>query len=94
MTKQAGTKLTAAAVLVALSITAGAPDTAVGATPPPVEREKCFGIAMAGQNDCSDAYQAHGCAGQAKADKAPGEWKYVAKGTCTKAGGKTTVPKK
>jgi uncharacterized membrane protein len=54
------------------------------------EREKCYGIAKAGQNDCGTA--AHTCAGQAKKDNAPDEWKYVPKGTCEKAGGKTKPP--
>jgi uncharacterized membrane protein len=52
------------------------------------EQEKCFGIAKAGQNDCASADGAHGCAGQSKADKGAADWKYVAKGTCTKVGGK------
>ena len=50
-------------------------------------KEKCYGIAKAGQNDCGTA--AHTCAGQAKKDNAPDEWKYVPKGTCEKAGGST-----
>jgi uncharacterized membrane protein len=52
------------------------------------EQEKCFGIAKAGQNDCAAANGSHGCAGQATADKGSADWKYVAKGTCVKAGGK------
>ncbi len=52
-------------------------------------KEKCFGIAKAGQNDCATG--SHSCAGQSKADKDAGEWKYVAKGTCEKEGG-TTKP--
>jgi uncharacterized membrane protein len=52
--------------------------------------EKCYGVAKAGQNDCSTA--THGCAGMATADKDPGEWKNVPKGTCEKAGGKLTPP--
>jgi uncharacterized membrane protein len=55
------------------------------------EKEKCFGISKAGQNDCATG--AHSCAGQAKTDMGAAEWKYVAKGTCEKAGGKTTAPK-
>jgi len=51
-------------------------------------KEKCYGIAKAGQNDCGTAR--HTCAGQAKTDKAPDEWKYVPKGTCEKMGGKLT----
>jgi uncharacterized membrane protein len=46
------------------------------------EKEKCFGIAKAGQNDCASQTGAHSCAGQAKLDNDKGEWKYVAKGTC------------
>ena len=55
------------------------------------EREKCYGIAKAGQNDCGTA--THTCAGKAKKDNLPDEWKYVAKGTCGKLGGKTQPPK-
>jgi uncharacterized membrane protein len=46
------------------------------------EKEKCYGIAKAGQNDCANLAGTHSCAGQAKADMHPAEWKYVAKGTC------------
>jgi len=52
------------------------------------KKEKCYGVAKAGQNDCASADGAHSCAGQAKADKEANEWKYVAKGTCKKVGGK------
>jgi uncharacterized membrane protein len=45
-------------------------------------KEKCFGIAKAGQNDCANLSGTHSCAGQSKADNAPDEWKYVAAGTC------------
>jgi uncharacterized membrane protein len=54
------------------------------------EKEKCYGIAKAGQNDCGTAQ--HTCAGKAKKDGSPDEWKYVAKGTCEKLGGKTKAP--
>jgi uncharacterized membrane protein len=57
-------------------------------------KEKCYGIAKAGQNDCATASGSHSCAGQAKTDKAPDEWKYVAKGTCEKEGGSTKAPAK
>jgi len=60
-------------------------------SPPKGENEKCFGIAKAGQNDCGTAK--HACAGQgAKVDNDPAEWKYVAKGSCEKMGGKPTPP--
>ena len=45
-------------------------------------KEKCFGIAKAGQNDCANLSGSHSCAGQAKTDNGADEWKYVAKGTC------------
>jgi len=46
------------------------------------EKEKCFGIAKAGQNDCASVNGVHSCAGQSKVDMDKMEWKYVAKGTC------------
>ena len=49
--------------------------------------EKCFGIAKAGENHCNT--KSHTCAGKAKVDFAPDEWKEVAVGTCNKLGGKT-----
>ena len=52
-------------------------------------QEKCFGVAKAGQNDCSSATGTHSCAGQAKVDNDANDWKYVAKGTCEKMGGST-----
>lgn len=45
-------------------------------------KEKCYGIAKAGQNDCANLAGSHSCAGMSKVDNDPGEWKYVAKGTC------------
>lgn len=45
------------------------------------EKEKCYGIAKAGQNDCA-AGPGTTCAGSSKADYQGSAWKYVAKGTC------------
>ena len=56
--------------------------------------EKCLGVAKAGQNDCASANGSHACAGQSKTDNDPNEWKYVAKGTCEKMGGKLAPAKK
>lgn len=53
------------------------------------EKEKCFGIAKAGQNDCASLAGTHSCAGQSKVDNDKGEWKYVAKGTCKQMKGLT-----
>lgn len=53
------------------------------------EKEKCFGIAKAGQNDCASAFGTHSCAGQSKVDMDKMEWKYVPKGTCKDMKGAT-----
>ena len=55
------------------------------------EKDKCFGIATAGKNDCAAA--SHSCSGQATVDHDPRDWKYVAKGTCEKMHGKLTPGK-
>ena len=77
----------ALAGVVALSLAPSAQaDTTKG------EREKCFGVAKKGQNDCGTAK--HACAAQgANVDNNPTEWKYVAKGTCDQLGGMSAAPK-
>jgi uncharacterized membrane protein len=83
-----------AAALASVCITALAADpmpAPTAAAAAPAEQEQCFGVAKAGQNDCSTAK--HSCAGQAKVDKDPGEWKMVVKGSCAKAGGKLSEAK-
>ncbi|MEN9670513.1 MAG: hypothetical protein RL535_1024 [Pseudomonadota bacterium] len=52
-------------------------------------KEKCYGIAKAGQNDCANLAGTHSCAGQSKLDNDKGEWKYVVKGTCNTMKGMT-----
>ncbi len=71
-----------AGVLALAAAQAHAQQAGDGKTP----REKCYGIAKAGQNDCGTAR--HTCAGRATTDNAPDDWKYVPKGTCEKVGGK------
>ena len=46
------------------------------------EKERCYGIAQAGKNDCA-AGPGTTCAGTSKVDYQKNAWKYVAKGTCT-----------
>jgi uncharacterized membrane protein len=55
-------------------------------------KAKCYGVAKAGKNDCASA--SHSCAGQAKTDNDPNEWKHMSAADCTKAGGTTTAGKK
>ncbi|HET7203127.1 MAG TPA: DUF2282 domain-containing protein [Steroidobacteraceae bacterium] len=56
------------------------------------DKEKCYGVAKAGKNDCASG--SHACAGHAKADNDPAEWKYVPKGECEKMGGSLAAAKK
>ncbi len=52
-----------------------------GPKPPQPTMDKCFGIALKGDNDCA-AGPGTTCAGTANADYQPNAWKYVPKGTC------------
>jgi len=53
--------------------------TAANAGPAPAQpgADKCYGIAMAGKNDCA-AGAGTSCAGTSTVDYDPGHWKYVA----------------
>ena len=46
------------------------------------DMEKCYGVSMAGKNDCA-AGPGTTCAGTSKVDYQGNAWKNVAKGTCT-----------
>ena len=85
MNQRAMIAATAAAVM---SLSMVAPATAAQ------EKEKCFGIAKAGQNDCASISGSHSCAGQSKVDMDKMEWKYVAKGTCKDLKGLTAAEAK
>ena len=45
-------------------------------------KEKCYGISLAGKNDCA-AGPGTSCAGTSTRDYQGNAWKYVDKGTCT-----------
>ncbi|THF63308.1 BufA1 family periplasmic bufferin-type metallophore [Pseudothauera rhizosphaerae] len=45
------------------------------------DKEKCYGVAMKGKNDCA-AGPGTTCAGTAKMDYQGNAWKFVPKGTC------------
>ena len=72
----------AIAGLLALGLSASS-----GAAFAAADKEKCYGVAMAGKNDCGGKYSKHACAGTSTIDKDPNDWKYVDKGTCEKMGG-------
>jgi uncharacterized membrane protein len=94
MNKRHALLATALATVFTAGLAQAAGHTATPAAAPAAEKEKCFGISKAGQNDCASTTGAHSCAGQAKKDMDPTEWKYVAKGTCDKMGGKMAAMKK
>jgi uncharacterized membrane protein len=48
---------------------------------PAAEKEKCYGVSLAGQNDCK-AGAGTSCAGTSKVDYQGDAWKHVDKGTC------------
>ena len=51
-----------------------------------IERERCYGVALAGHNDCGNGK--HSCAARAMYDRQADEWKMVPAGTCEKLNGR------
>ena len=72
------THFAAAAVLASLTAAAAS----ASPVPPQPGKDKCYGISLAGKNDCK-AGAGTSCAGTSKADYQGNSWKYVPKGTCT-----------
>src|SRR5689334_11594736 len=52
-----------------------------GPVKPQPGKDKCYGISLAGRNDCA-AGAGTTCAGTSKKNYAGNAWKYVARGTC------------
>src|SRR5260370_37640977 len=80
----------------AVAATVGLPIATALAGPAPAPSftaEKCYGVAVAGHNDCA-ATGGHSCAGEAKVTADPKSWIYVPTGTCTKIVGGSLTPKK
>jgi uncharacterized membrane protein len=55
----------------------------------PADKEKCFGVALKGKNDCA-AGPGTTCAGTSKVDFQGNAWSLVAKGSCAKTVSKTS----
>ncbi len=53
----------------------------------PPGKERCYGVSRPGENHCANLAGTHDCAGQSAVDKDPGEWQYVARGSCKKLKG-------
>ena len=86
--KSTTTLATAAVSLAAMALLA----TASGASAQSAAgaKEKCFGVALKAKNDCA-AGPGTSCAGTSTVDYQGNAWKYVAKGSCVKAGGSLTA---
>lgn len=82
---QATTKLPA----IALALALGAAFTALPAAAQTADKEKCFGVALKGKNDCA-AGPGTTCAGTSKVDHQANAWSLVPKGTCEKTESKTS----
>ena len=89
MTTTLARQTTAATLALALgtALTLAQPQTQ--STEMGMDKEKCFGVAMKGKNDCA-AGAGTTCAGTAVRDHQGNSWKFVAKGTCEKTESKTS----
>jgi uncharacterized membrane protein len=72
----------AAAALAALSTQVFAADDKMPAGKAVPAMEKCYGVSLAGKNDCA-AGAGTTCAGTSKVDYQGNVWKSVPAGTCT-----------
>jgi uncharacterized membrane protein len=70
-----------AAIAIALSSVA-AGSAMAAEKPMAMAMEKCYGVSMAGKNDCK-AGAGTTCAGTSKTDYQANSWKNVPTGTCT-----------
>jgi uncharacterized membrane protein len=69
------------AAMLASAVTAAVATINVAPAAADDAKEKCYGVAMAGKNDCA-AGAGTTCAGTSKVDFQGNSWKYVDKGTC------------
>lgn len=74
---------------VALALALGAAFTALPAAAQMADKDKCFGVALKGKNDCK-AGAGTTCAGTSKVDFQGNAWSLVPKGTCDKTASKTS----
>jgi uncharacterized membrane protein len=80
----------AASIALALSAALAVAATPVAAQEKAAEKEKCYGVAMKGKNDCK-AGAGTSCAGTSKVDYQGDAWRYVPKGTCEKTKSPTSA---
>lgn len=78
-----------AAAALALALGVALTTVAAPAAAQDMDKEKCYGVAMKGKNDCA-AGPGTTCAGTSKIDHQGNSWKYVPKGTCEKTASPTS----
>ena len=66
----------------ALTLAALMSGVAMAQTATPAAMEKCYGVSLAGKNDCA-AGPGTSCAGTSKVDYQANAWKNVPAGTCS-----------
>lgn len=74
---------------VALALALGAAFTSLPVAAQSADKEKCYGVALKGKNDCA-AGAGTTCAGTSKVDFQGNAWSYLPKGTCAKTASKTS----
>ena len=85
MSRSLHNAMPAAALALALGAVLASPPAAAQAT----DKEKCFGVALKGKNDCA-AGAGTSCAGTSKVDFQADAWSLVPKGSCVKTVSKTS----
>lgn len=73
----------------ALALALATAFSALPAAAQQADKEKCYGVALKGKNDCA-AGAGTTCAGTSKMDHQGNAWSYVPKGTCEKMVSKTS----
>lgn len=81
--------MTAASLAVAFGAAMTIAATPVAAQDKMADKEKCYGVALKGKNDCK-AGAGTSCAGTSKIDHQGNAWSLVPKGTCEKTASKTS----
>lgn len=83
------TTMTAASLALAFGAALSIAATPVAAQDKMMDKEKCYGVALKGKNDCK-AGAGTTCAGTSKMDHQANAWSMVPKGTCEKTVSKTS----
>jgi uncharacterized membrane protein len=73
----------------ALALSAALAVVAIPMTAHAAEKDKCFGVALKGKNDCK-AGAGTSCAGTSKVDYQSNAWSMVPKGTCEQTASPTS----